>query len=563
MASAIIPSANQEKLFYHSLHILEQLYDPHMKLIRSEEATESKEERHSTRDSIHFSLGLLLRNQDGDVEKACDIISTVLDLQFTDEEEIYYGTFRTSPQAPVPPVGHFPWKQLGDGASYIIQSTFEKFQDLWLKQPSYQNASNKEKQQLRAELTSVFDQVIPPVWKSYDPNWREFIASTLAVVLECFETLLPTELVRRIDEAMLHTVQGSIDRKQSGSIPMNTNIELMHLFIADYYGARYDRLDWIAHTKQTAKTFLQDMKEYGTFAEFNSSTYYGVDLTVLGLIRKYSKLEEIRSFGQEVEAQLWQMIALFYNAKLENLCGPFSRAYEMNMLDHSSLGIFLYIALGDEFEHLAADNCELAHNMLVALLDIQLPQQIRHYFTDEQPARAVEIYYRELCERHAPHNRRHPCKVTAWIEPRLMLGGIAGSQNSSGQLHPATIHWQAATGDNYYLRLLRREPNGHWSTHYFGILYDVAVEKRTMEIAVDVHAEHDLEIYFEITGNGLSAATFSNGVWNLPGLQLTIKNQAVPQEIQQYSNRIEHIYTYQHQQGAQQLQLSIEAELTN
>lgn len=552
----------QRYILMQAMSGLDRAYDPSMKLVGSGDDRETDDERHSTRSSVHYALGLLLRDETGDVERACDIIDAVLELQYVEPEEIYFGTFRTSPQAALPPSGNYPWKKYGQGVTYLLDDTFEKFKSAWLQQDEYTSATDQERQAIRQKLTSVFEQIIPPVWNSYDPNWREFIASTFAVILELFETKLPADHVARIDKAMHRAVQASIDRRLADAIPMNTNIELMHLFIADYYAHRFQHQPWVEHTECEIQAFLDDFRVYGTFAEFNSATYYGVDFTVLGLMRKFSKLPAMKLFAQEIEAQLWRTTAQYYNAHLENLAGPYSRAYEMDMKDHSSIGVLLYMALGEDYAHLAVENCETSHDTVLALLDITIPDDVVEQFEGYTNDRFVIHHFQELCERHEPGNTRHRCTATTWIERNIMLGALSGSQNTSGQLHPATIHWKSDRGENYYLRLLRRVPGGSWSTHYRGILYDAIVNERNMTVTVELFADHNIELFFELSGPALEQANYENSMWKLPGLNLVIDDNGLVSDTVICGSKIEQIYLYDFTKGPQTMTFTLNAQLT-
>lgn len=549
----------QQYILHRSLMTLDSQYDEKMQLISTIGGGETAEERHSTRSSAHYALGLLLRDEAGDVERACAIVNTVMDTQFDDPNEIYYGTFRTSPQAPLPPAGNYNWKSLGAGHAYFLNDTFDKIIAQWLKQEEYAATSEQERQEIRCKLTKVIGQVIPPVWNSYDPNWREFIGSTFAIILELFEHKLPKAIIDRIDEAMVRTVTGSIDRRLSDAVPMNTNIELMHLFITDYFGSRYNNEEWITHTKQTAALFLEEFREFGTFAEFNSTTYYGVDLSVLGMIRKYSKLEQIKSFGREIEDKLWRTIALYYHANLENMAGPFSRAYEMDMLEHSSMGVFLYLALGDDYKHLARENCESSHDPIIALVDAAIPEELLPMLKQFNENRLVVKQFRELCERHAPSDNRHLCTAATWMEPTIMLGALSGSQNTSGQLHPATIHWQNRHGEKYFLRLLRRETGGHWSTHLKGIVIDASIEEKVMYISIDLATDRNIEVFFQLQGPRIEHSVWEDGTWQLPGLSLQIEDHGLQSYIHSTENLLEQIYLYEYDKGAQTMSFKLTA----
>lgn len=85
--------------------------------------------RHLVRETSWYAVGLLLRNRPGDVERAIQAIESVLRQQIDEPEQPYDGTFQRSPEEPHPP----------------------------------------------ARYAQLFVQ--------YDPNWREFIGTTFAVIL--------------------------------------------------------------------------------------------------------------------------------------------------------------------------------------------------------------------------------------------------------------------------------------------------------------------------------------------------------------------------------------------
>ncbi|NMO94718.1 hypothetical protein [Paenibacillus lemnae] len=541
----ILPNMTEQQhhLIEQSLVHLDAHYDHEISLIR--QSAEHEPLRHSTRSSAHYALGLLIRNQEGDLQRAIDILHEVLKLQLDAEDEIFDGTFLTSPQGKQPPKGNYPWKTLGAGHSYFLDTSLEKIADEMLFRARAERTLTREDEQaVKRSFWDAVHTVLPPVWKSYDPNWREFISSCFAVILEHFEADLPTELVRKMDHAMLKAVQGSIDRRLSDAVPMNTNIELMHIFIADYFGHRYGTSEWKAHGDREAERFLAGYREFGTFAEFNSTTYYGVDLTVLGMIRSWSRSAKVVDMGREVEQGLWENIAAFYNSNLENLAGPFSRAYAMEMTEHSSMGVFLYLALGEPYRHLADLNCESSHDALIALAGVNVPQHLIQAFTSHQGDRMVVRQFRELIERNHPAANSYLCTASAWIEEKLMIGGLSGSRNTSGQLHPATIHWMDSSGEKYYLRLLRREIGDHWSTHYRGVVMDAKASEGKLEIEVTLAGLHDMEVLFEVSGRNLDphSAVISPDQWSLPGLDIMVVAQAPEPRVEAREDSMEIVY---------------------
>ncbi|MBY9079164.1 hypothetical protein KIH86_24390 [Paenibacillus sp. HN-1] len=475
---------------------------------------------HATRESAHYALGLLLRDEGKDAETAVKVIDRVLDMQLTADGEIYDGTFVQSPQRPRPPAGYTAWGVFPPGYGYAnpdaMDEVYRRFAEYaGLKEP---------------ELFELFrraaDEVYPRVWRSFDPNWREFIACTFALILEHFEEKLPKEQVEEIDRAMQRTVSASLERFLSQSIPTNTNIELMHLFISHYYGHRYESLEWTVHAELGAMRLLQDYREFHSFAEFNSSTYYGVDLTVLGMWRRYSRTDSFKGIGQEMEHGLWEDIADFYEPNLENLCGPFARSYENEITEHSSIGVFLYLALGEDYRHLTGVNCETSHDPMIALVGTDVPEAVRMKLSASQGERSIFRRFKELCERDLPGHNRHVCAASAWITPALMIGGMSGSRNTNGQMHNATAHWLAGDGKRYTLRMVRRAVGETWNSHLRGMAFNAEASERRLDIAAEFHSETPVELVFEIGGEDVSGVEIAPGRWNLPGLTVSVEADA-------------------------------------
>lgn len=538
-------SKEQQFLVNQSMLMMDNFYDKELDLMRSFEENSSQ---HSTRSSAHYALGLLVRNETGDVERAVRVLHKVLDMQYDAPDEIYHGTFRTRPDAIHPPVGHYAWKSFAPGTAYFLERTFEKVSAQFIHH--LQDADSiltdqADAKRMKQLFHDAVNQILPPVWISYDPNWREFIACVCAIVTAEFATLVPGTLLERMDQAMELAVQASIDRRMSDAIPMNTNIELMHIFITHYYGHRLNRTEWIRHSDEQAEAFLREFDQFGgTFAEFNTTTYYGVDLSVLGMWRKYAFTERLTEIGHKIEAGLWNNIALYYNANLENLSGPFARAYDMEMREHSSIGVFLYLLLGEGYEHLAGINCESGHDPLIALVGVDVPVEAVPYFQAHQGDRLVQKQFMELCERDEPHANRNLCTAKAWISANRMMGAMSGSRNTNGQMYPATIHWQSETGERYDLRLARREVGEGWNTHLRGLTFEADVTKDSLVIEVELDTADEIEIYFEIRGPSIRQQDILQEQWRFPGLVCDVKAEAPEPSVLFYVNHAEIIYRY-------------------
>lgn len=533
----------QQHLVNQSMSYMDGLYVNDARLIQSYENAGELD----SRGSAHYALGLLLRNGEGDVHRAEHVIRSVLSMQYDAPDEIYHGTFRTRPDVTDPPRGNYNWKEFAPGTAYFLERTFEKvsaeFIDALWSDESMLNES-AERKEMKRLFQSAMDQVLPPVWRSYDPNWREFIACAFAVILAEFSHRLSQQLVEQMEYAMKLAVAASIDRRKSDVIPMNTNIELMHIFITHFYGHRFNHPDWIAYSDEQTERMLNEFMVHESFAEFNSTTYYGVDLTVLGMWRTYGSTMRFVEIGRIVEAGLWNNIALFYNANLENLSGPFARAYDMEMTAHSSVGMFIYLLLGEEYIHLADVNCEVEHGPLIAIVGIEAPIEVIPFLKEHQGDRLVQKQFIELCERDEPTSNRNLCTAKAWIGEKRMIGAMSDSRNTNGQMFPATIHWQSDQGHRYDLRLTRREVGEGWNTHLRGITFEADLTEDSLMIEVSLEIPDEIEVYFEIRGPFIGKDNIQDKQWALPGLVCNVTAEAPDPKVLIYPESAEIIYRY-------------------
>src|SRR5205814_204105 len=118
------------------------------------------------------------------------------------------------------------------------------------------------------------------IWRDYDPNWREFIITTLALVLLAYSEQLPGALVEKMDVAMRRAVAGARTRDLSAAY---TNIALMYAFMLCFAGKRFADPAWFAEGERMAREVYRLFKQHDAFAEYNSPTYYGVDVYALAL----------------------------------------------------------------------------------------------------------------------------------------------------------------------------------------------------------------------------------------------------------------------------------------
>ncbi len=269
------------------------------------------------------------------------------------------------------------------------------------------------------------------MWRDYDPNWRQFIGCLLGVLACDFARSLGVLRCERMHAAIARALRGEPPGR---IVPGYSNIALMQAWLLVEYGEqpRGERLAGAIEALYHAE---------GGFREFNSPTYYGVDLWGLALWRR-SKSAPLVAAGMSLERALWRDIAAFYHPGLRNLCGPYDRAYGLDMTRYASLiGLWLWWSNGDSSRAFPDTTRPFghAHDFCATPLIALAPPLI-----DAETAAALiePVANRTIARRSV--NRM----VTAALYPDLMLGASDPAHaDASGQAMPVTAHWLDSNGN--------------------------------------------------------------------------------------------------------------------
>ncbi|KAI9645509.1 hypothetical protein NHQ30_006249 [Ciborinia camelliae] len=123
---------NAQGLFNESMSYLDRVYDDSAGYLYETSGTAAL--RHEVRSSAWYAIGLLARNQDSDIFEAEKIISNVINGQFKDPKDQWYGDYQKEPEEPEV------------GSSYYA----------------------------------------PSIYNSWDPNWRGFIGTAFISIMRAF-----------------------------------------------------------------------------------------------------------------------------------------------------------------------------------------------------------------------------------------------------------------------------------------------------------------------------------------------------------------------------------------
>ena len=355
------------------------------------------------------------------------------------------------------------------------------------------------------------------MWTTYDPNWREFVISTFQLILVFFEEALPAPLVEEMDRAARRAIDMAVLRAQSEFTPLNTNVRVMHVMMCDWYGVRWGDEALREHALRYARQLLESYRELHAVPEFNSPTYNGVVFTFIGFWQTLGSCEELRALGRELEEGLWRDLSDFWDPAMGQVCGPYSRAYELDCRVHTALPAILYLTgVLDELPPLSIESDQAA---ILALARFAVPRDVLPQLKGSRGERTVERTFRELAERGDPRDCHALCTATAWIGEGLMLGGMRGSRNTSYQLHPLVAFWRNARGSLSTIKLLRRDAQGRL-THLHTVLMDFTAEARHLSGTVRMQAGQPIVPYLEVESPDLDSAVFAADRWEVCGLTL-------------------------------------------
>ena len=490
----------------------------------------------SLRASLYYALALMMMDAENAWETIESICQAVLSLQIDAPEEIFHGVFRHDPGEAFPPVQALNFRRLGLYGRYWADCTWERVTDAFHQKLAAHPLLRAQTGEIEGLLHQALTETVPVVWDTYEPNIREFLLMCFSMLLRHGGERMSPELKKALLRSARIAMEGSVTRSHTNFTPLNTNIQCMHIFLLDFFGDLLNEPAWRDYAVSYAEGMLSRYREHHACAEFNSPTYCGVDLSVLGFIRRYSKSDTLKALAEELESGIWRDMADFYNPAMRNFCGPYSRAYELDMAAHTCFCDMLYWALGEKAFPWHPFSVESVNNPLMLLGDIRMPEDVKRAFLTPKRDVTVRRKFRELSERGDPENNSALCTAEAWITPDLMAGVMRGSENPSYQLHPLVIFWRQKTGLGT-IKLLRCLPDGQM-THLHTVFFQGEMEKNRLTMDVDAQVRRDVDIFFEIECGGADKIVINDNEWRLPGLTVALSARAPKPDLRVISPRV-------------------------
>lgn len=338
-----------------------------------------------------------------------------------------------------------------------------------------------------------------------DQNWREFIGCDLIIIYHHYKNTLPVDVVKAIETGLVHAAKGAMKRDVT---PYYSNISIMSAFLMEYVGTCFKQEDLKNAGLKKAKDIFDLYQSNGSFSEYNSPTYYGVTLIGIALWREMAFSEEMKAMGRSLEKALWHETASLYNANLQNMVGPYFRAYGMDMQKYNAI-IGLWIAVALDNEKLAPipgikgeKNGEMSNLTPIFHLGLSIPKRDLAEFTSFSKPRHIS--------KIVPNTYTGDTlkKVTHQIEKEWMMGGLWGNRRKWDQIKTGTIHWKTADDSIGWLLVPSNAKT------------NVKVSKKQMGIYLADPKTKEIELF--VYSKQISLDNFSDKLWKLSDINLII-----------------------------------------
>jgi hypothetical protein len=419
---------------------------------------------HLVPQSAWYAFGLLLRDgENGDDRvRARSILETLLALQYDEPGTAWDGTFARFAESPRPP---------REGAV---------------------------------------------VWQDFDPNWRQFLGTSFLWTLRCFPDALPPALVAGMERAVRRAIEGEPPDRVA---PSYANVALMKAWLEVEAGARLGEPAWVASGEALARAVVERFDRHGAFDEYNSPTYYGIDLFALALWARSQGSAFLAREGPRVAAALWRDLARWYHAGLRNVCAPYTRTYGMDLEAYVALlSLWLWRALGAEHAPLPPLDARAEHGHdlhlgpLVATLDAPIPDDAREAFTAFPGPHAARRRVGDAPLREA----------TGWLDETWMAGAEHCEADLSWweQYVAGAIHWRLPDASTAGTEPDAAPARTGWLALRAPGPVDVRADRDGITATWPDGAAREATLHVHAPGAGPEA--FASRAWRLPGLSLEV-----------------------------------------
>lgn len=274
--------------------------------------------------------------------------------------------------------------------------------------------------------------------------------------MEEFSDLLGPDLVSRIEDSLEIAAVGAMRRNGSfpegdNLTPAYTNPAVMRAWFVGWIGARRNNATFtdFANAQGNAIFELFTFDGQDVFSEYNSPSYYGLDVWALaGSIKYGAPNATISKHAPYMLTKMWDDVAAHYNPYLRNLVGPYDRAYSRDLMSNSVIINYFFWSLygygvGPHVPKFEGDSLyDVAQGAALALVTDTVAEHISN--TTAAHLQASGPWEGEhFIEKKVPEWDGTSRIVTSWMSSSLMIGGqqVNETTNRGNQYVPALVQW--------------------------------------------------------------------------------------------------------------------------
>ena len=335
------------------------------------------------------ALGAYLDYIDGNYDRANASIDAVLACQYNAQGQLWHGTFK-----------------------------------MFAEQPDPSKENSRE-------------------WVDYDPNWRQFLGVILALCFIDHESHIGNERSQRIIRAVQLAVEGEPEDRIAD---WYTNPNMLHAWLQAWTGERTDNDELLQAGIGRASMLYKRLQKYGDIDEYNSPTYDGIDLFAAALWVKFPPVSEFEMFGNAFVSTICNRLNTLYHPGLGAVCGPYIRAYGLELNKYVSL-VGIILLLGGE-----------SHQMVLPQVLNKETDHIHDLYFLPVFERMSSVFIPKLEFSDSDFPRRHRQKFDSNVSDSLLTDYCAiGAEYgrvpdfAKNQYVPVVIHTKDASGITQWL----------------------------------------------------------------------------------------------------------------
>lgn len=275
-------------------------------------------------------------------------------------------------------------------------------------------------------------------WPVPDPNWADFNAMSLLLVLHFEGARLSAELRARILAAIHRAARFVMRRNVAVGY---TNIALKGALVTFAAAEHTGDAELLAYARERVEKIHRKIAADGRITEYLSPTYAGVSLAALAAFAALVADAPARALMREVEHIFWRHILSRWHAPSGLLAGPHSRAYEPGLGEsRATLGLLLAKLAGPRTLRLESRPFpDPLSSVMATVLGPDAPAADLAAALD--PARRADLSDPAYVERDGLL-----VAYTTHLEPAFCLGSV-NRHDGWGQRQNLLAYWPAAAGD--------------------------------------------------------------------------------------------------------------------